>query len=713
MKKTPQEKKQTEAVITQWTLSEPGRKAESLLVENPYDVDAWGVLVREAQNYSIELARPLYERLVTQFPGAGKYWKLYIDQEMKAKNFDRVEKLFQRCLIKILHLDLWKTYLSYVKETKQALNSFREKMIQAYEFAVEKIGLDYSSYPIWCEYINFLKAGEAQGAYAENQKISQIRKVYSRAVHTPIYNIEVLWKEYSQFEQSVNRMLAEKLIHEKTREYQNARRAVKDCETVTHGFNRSLPAIPPTSVAFEMTQKDLWRKYIAWEKSNPLKCDDQSLVVKRVMFAFEQCLLCFAFHPDMWYEATSFLETTGRDLIERGDMPGGQKLFEEAVAMYERAISGPLKNNLLLNFAYADFEESRKRLQKVHNIYSKLLQEENDPTLVYCQYMKFCRRAEGVKECREVFKKSRDDARAKYHVFISAALIEHFCNKDPKVACNIFELGLKKFADSEEYIAAYMEYKLAQNEENNTRVLFERLLSIIPRERQRSVLCQYMEFEAQYGDLGSVYKIDRRMVQYTSSQHQTKPNQEKVEVRDPSMLVNRYKYLDLLPCAPNELRSMGYTHRSAVTAGDTVSATLTAETETDASVTVVKKKLPTPDVSQMKPFKPMAAVSGRIGGSIAPGGVFPAPPAVSELLVMLPPPSSFRGPFVQVERLIESITNCVLDEEMKATVLTNGDVMEDKRGIKRSADSDDEGAYQPPMHDIYRLRQQKKVVPPT
>ena len=38
-------------------------------------------------------------------------------------------------------------------------------------------------------------------------------------------------------------------------------------------------------------------------------------------------------------------------------MPGGQKLFEEAVAMYERAISGPLKNNLLLNFAYADFEE--------------------------------------------------------------------------------------------------------------------------------------------------------------------------------------------------------------------------------------------------------------------------------------------------------------------------------------------------------------------
>ena len=68
---------------------------------------------------------------------------------------------------------------------------------------------------------------EAQGAYAENQKISQIRKVYHRAVHTPIHNVESLWKEYTHFEMSVNKVLAEKLIHEKTREYQMARRAVK------------------------------------------------------------------------------------------------------------------------------------------------------------------------------------------------------------------------------------------------------------------------------------------------------------------------------------------------------------------------------------------------------------------------------------------------------------------------------------------------------
>ncbi|XP_057314296.1 cleavage stimulation factor subunit 3-like [Hydractinia symbiolongicarpus] len=690
-----------ESIVTQWNLSERGRKAESLLLETPYDVDAWGVLLREAQNYPVDQARDLYERLVTQFPTAGKYWKLYIDQEMKYKNFDRVEKLFQRCLIKILNMDLWKTYLSYVKETKQALASFREKMIQAYEFAIDKIGLDQHSYPVWCEYINFLKAGEAQGAYAENQKIGQIRKVYSRAVHTPIHNIEVLWKDYSHFEMSVNKMLAEKLIHEKTREYQNARRAVKECETVTHGFNRSLPATPPTGAAFESSQKQLWRKYIGWERSNPLKADDQNLVVKRVMFAFEQCLLCYAFHPDMWYEAASYLENTGRELIERGDMQSGQKLWEEAVALYERATSTFLKNNLLLHFSYADFEESRKRYQKVHSIYDKLLEENIDPTLVYCQYMKFSRRAEGIKECREIFKRSREDGRAQFHVFISAALIEHYSNKNSKVATNIFELGLKKYADNEDYIMAYIDYKIAQNEDNNTRVLFERLLSIVPREKQRLVLGRYMEFEARYGDLASIFKIDKRMSGSNSSQ-------TGFEERDPTMLVERYKYIDLLPCSANELRSMGYTPRAAKSNITDTSYTPAPVTET--SVAVVKKELPKPDFNQMKPFKPTIATSARMGTNIASGGVFPAPPAVADLLLQLPPPTSFRGPFVIVDKLIESMLNVNLDDVKSHQSLTNGD---DKRGMKRLHDSDDESSYQPPSNDLYRSRQQKRVHPVT
>ncbi|MGH0154910.1 UNVERIFIED_CONTAM: hypothetical protein FKN15_037551 [Acipenser sinensis] len=34
--------------------------------------------------------------------------------------------LFQRCLMKVLHIDLWKCYLSYVRETKGKLPTYKE-----------------------------------------------------------------------------------------------------------------------------------------------------------------------------------------------------------------------------------------------------------------------------------------------------------------------------------------------------------------------------------------------------------------------------------------------------------------------------------------------------------------------------------------------------------------------------------------------------------
>ena len=41
---------------------------------------------------------------------------------------------------------------------------------------------------------------EAIGSYAENQRITAVRKVYQRGVVNPMINIELLWKEYCNFE---------------------------------------------------------------------------------------------------------------------------------------------------------------------------------------------------------------------------------------------------------------------------------------------------------------------------------------------------------------------------------------------------------------------------------------------------------------------------------------------------------------------------------
>ncbi|VDO29904.1 unnamed protein product [Brugia timori] len=67
---------------------------------NPFDVDAWNLLLRESQRGTMILkkslqflefqARPIdqvrsfYEKLVKQFPNAGRYWKAYIDHEVSS-----------------------------------------------------------------------------------------------------------------------------------------------------------------------------------------------------------------------------------------------------------------------------------------------------------------------------------------------------------------------------------------------------------------------------------------------------------------------------------------------------------------------------------------------------------------------------------------------------------------------------------------------------
>ena len=84
-------------------------------------------------------------------------------------------------------------------------------MAQAYDFALDKIGMDIHSYSIWNEYVNFLKGVEAVGSYAENQKISAVRKVYQRGINNPMTGMETFWKDYIAFEQVLRRGVSIKM----------------------------------------------------------------------------------------------------------------------------------------------------------------------------------------------------------------------------------------------------------------------------------------------------------------------------------------------------------------------------------------------------------------------------------------------------------------------------------------------------------------------
>ncbi len=44
-------------------------------------------------------------------------------------------------------------------------------------------------------------SSEAVGSYAENQRITAVRRVYQRGCVNPMINIEQLWRDYSKYEE--------------------------------------------------------------------------------------------------------------------------------------------------------------------------------------------------------------------------------------------------------------------------------------------------------------------------------------------------------------------------------------------------------------------------------------------------------------------------------------------------------------------------------
>ena len=444
--------------------------------------------------------------------------------------------------------------------------------------------------------------------------------------------------------------MAKKIIEERSRDFLNVKRVTKEFETLTRSIDRNVPCLPPTALqsADEIKQLAIWRKLIAWERSNPLKTEDVLLVTRRVILAYEQCLLCLGYHADLWYEACAYLEQTSRTYADRGDVHLAKRFLDEASTLYERAIQSYMRSNMLIHFAYADFEEQRVNVDKARSIYNRLLDtsEANlkDPTLAYIHGMRFERRTDGIKAARTVFKRAREDTRTNHHIYVAAALMEYYCSKDNNIAFNIFNLGLKKYGQQLDYILAYIDYMTHLNEDHNARVLFERVLSAdhsISKQNQPAIWHEFLKFESQVGDLQSIKKVEKRRAALYEELHQ-------LDGRETLLLVDRYSFLNLLPCATDELKMLGYKEGPSTNASP--SSNMTSSLANGApnnnaalleqAVRDRRALLPRPDMKHMMPFRPTR--NPLPGSHFTSGGSFPLPDTALYLVKVLPPARNFE-----------------------------------------------------------------------
>jgi cleavage stimulation factor subunit 3 len=152
-----------------------------------------------------------------------------------------------------------------------------------------------------------------------------------------------------------------------------ARSSYTELHNITRDLVRtSLPQMPPMPGAEGdaefSAQANIWKRWIAWEKEDPLvlKEDDAAAFKTRVIYFYKQALMAMSFLPEIWFDAAEFcflndMESEGTEFLKQGLEANP----ESCLLTFKRADR--------LEVTSDSEQDSTKRAAKVREPYDKLL----------------------------------------------------------------------------------------------------------------------------------------------------------------------------------------------------------------------------------------------------------------------------------------------------------------------------------------------------
>lgn len=211
----PTDEDEPEAKTWKKIPSQVGQQLEhvkALIEKNPWDHEAREKLVKESMKSQDKvLIRAAFQGYLDQFPTNLRMWIKWIQYEKDSFDYDQIEKIFQECIKDVPCVELYSLYLEYIQHIHPTGNDDEEQEAQivltkTFDFILNVIGHDIESGPLWMEYIQFIKNLKVTSNYEEQQKMDHLRRVFHKAIYTPLHNIEDIWKEYDTFENNLSKL---------------------------------------------------------------------------------------------------------------------------------------------------------------------------------------------------------------------------------------------------------------------------------------------------------------------------------------------------------------------------------------------------------------------------------------------------------------------------------------------------------------------------
>lgn len=244
-----------------------------------------------------------------------------------------------------------------------------------------------------------------------------------------------------------------------------------------------LPALPTFNTS-ERTLVGKWKAYLKWEESNPLELEekDRSILVSRIQSVYRKALIRMRYYPEIWFMAHTWLNSVGKHdealTILKAGIEANPARYADIYIHISPCNSNNFSDSYLLTFTYAEVLEVKQAFAEVHAQFDRFLgvlsakleelearikteesQNTNNPPppaspgdsnsqslaslnsqqsdektrkpselaerqreygLAYNTYMRFGRRAEGIKSSRAIFGRARKDKWTPWEVYESA-----------------------------------------------------------------------------------------------------------------------------------------------------------------------------------------------------------------------------------------------------------------------------------------------------
>lgn len=306
-------------------------------------------------------------------------------------------------------------------------------------------------------------------------------------------NVDTFWRAYEAFESS-NPSQSTTVLAEHQPLYIAARTEARARKHRMSSLSTAALATAPRGRVKDSHLAASWRKFIALEMSNIHELEKDALAL-RVRYAYNAALVVLYRYPDIWIAYADYLTRIKKDL-------------EAADNVLDRARIA-LPSNIAVVSAASDAAVRRKNNEKAVQVIEKLVADH--PTVLgYIELMKVVRRVQSLDGGRAVFAKARKSLQGSitFHVFVAAALMEYYVNKDKKVARNIFEFARKNFPTCTKLAYEYVAYLWNINEWEYAKVVLESVLKKSPNDRR--LWDQYIEYESIMGDTLSIDKLYER-----------------------------------------------------------------------------------------------------------------------------------------------------------------------------------------------------------